>query len=159
MRTVEGTFLAKNSMFLPESYFENGRNDIGMIKVVLRSEEEEATEDLVVPLSSNPVGNVLVGEGKVFVRGLAVGVLPDYYYSGRMLVDAMSVSGCGSSGSPLFDPTGNLCGILLHGETKHRGQHSDHSSTVCADIVHGVILNEIDFEPKTADDTEREYQE
>jgi len=136
-------------VYLPKDYLRTGNRDIGMIQVL--SEELATLPSCQIKMKENPVGSLLVGDGKQFLQGTCVGMSEGN--DSRFLCHGISVPGC--SGSPLFDGEKSLCGIL-HGFSKHTNRHSadlsgiesERTPSFFGDVALNTTLVKIKFEKK-----------
>ena len=133
--------VSAKKLFLDERYVKCGSHDIGLLEVSLDNAEQLYEHNLDIVSENVEMGNVLVGQGHVYVRGQMVHYNPE---TTRVMIRAISAPGC--SGCPLFQNDKKLV-AFVHGETKHR-HHSNTdirktSNAVFADVFLAFQFREV----------------
>lgn len=130
-------------LFLDERYVKVGSHDIGLLEIALDNDEHSGLYEHNLEIVSGYVemGNVLVGQGHVYLRGQMVHHNPE---TTRVMIQAISAPGC--SGCPLFQNDKKLV-AFVHGENKHR-HHSnadihEPSNAVFADVFLAFQFREV----------------
>eukprot|EP00980_Cylindrotheca_fusiformis_P014574 scaffold3933_cov98-Cylindrotheca_fusiformis.AAC.2 len=130
-------------LFLDERYVKCGSHDIGLLEVSLDNDERSGLYEHNLGIVSGNVelGNVLVGQGHVYLRGQLVHHNPE---TSQVMIQAISVPGC--SGCPLFQNDKKLV-AFVHGKSKHR-HHSNSdihepSNAVFADVFLDFQFREV----------------